>query len=61
MQAVPYQLAVPTGNVTVATATSRRDAVFDHSMQISIDYLLRNYNVDNMLWWFRHRAGNQHP
>jgi hypothetical protein len=59
--AVPYQLDVPTGNVTLATAASRRDAVFDHSMQISIDYLLRNYDVDNMLWWFRFRAGEASP
>lgn len=40
--AVPYQLAVPTGNVTLTSGTRRRDAVFDHSMQVSIDYLLRN-------------------
>ena len=50
-QKVPHQLAAPTGNVTVA-----RDGVLGRSMEISVDYLLRNYHEDNMLWWFRWRA-----
>jgi hypothetical protein len=49
-RAVVPLLRAPTGNVTVS-GSSR----FAHSMAVSIDYLLRNYEVDNMLWWFRHR------
>ena len=50
--AVPTLLSTPRGNVTVSA-----DGVFGRSMAISLDYLLRNYRVDEMLWWFRHRAG----
>ena len=53
--AVPYQLAVPIGNVSV------HGGVLEHSMHVSIDYLLRNYGVDEMLWWFRFRAGDPSP
>ena len=41
---MPYQLAVPIGNVSV------HGGVLEHSMHVSIDYLLRNYGVDEMLW-----------
>lgn len=55
-RAIVPLLRAPTGNVTVS-GSSR----FAHSMAVSIDYLLRNYEVDNMLWWFRHRAGLAQP
>ena len=29
-------------------------------MDISVDYLLRNYRVDDMLWWFRWRQQGMH-
>jgi hypothetical protein len=48
--AIPYHLAVPTSSVTLAPGGR-----FALSMEISMDYLLRNYDVDNMLWWFRWR------
>ena len=48
---VPWQLVAPTGNVTVA-----QNGVLARSMEVSVDYLLRNYEVDDMLWWFRWRA-----
>jgi hypothetical protein len=54
--AVPPLLSTPKGNVTVAA-----DGLFAKSMAISLDYLLRNYHVDEMLWWFRHRAGQPQP
>jgi hypothetical protein len=50
---IASQLVTPTGNVTLA-----RGGRLDSSMEISVDYLLRNYEVDNMLWWFRWRAQN---
>ena len=55
-RAVPALLAAPTGGVAL-DAGGR----FARSMSISEDYLLRNYQVDNMLWWFRHRAGLVQP
>jgi len=30
-------------------------------MDLSVDYMLRVYDVDSMLWWFRHRAGDPSP
>jgi hypothetical protein len=55
-RAVPALLAAPVGNVALGSRS-----LFARSMAISIDYLLRNYHVDNMLWWFRDRAGLPQP
>ena len=53
---VPAVLEAPTSNVTLAAGS-----VFAKSMAISVDYMLRNYFVDDMLWWFRQRAGLPQP
>ena len=51
-KAIPALLFAPTSNVVLGNTT-----VFAKAMAISIDYLLRNYYPNNMLYWFRHRAG----
>ena len=55
-RSVAALLAAPTANVAL-----ERGGRFARSMSISADYLLRNYEVDNLLWWFRDRAGLAQP
>ena len=53
---VRTHLGAPTKGVILTDGS-----VFARSMAISVDYLLRNYHVDDMLWWFRHRAALPQP
>ena len=53
---IPNLLSAPTKNVVLGSNT-----VFAKSMEISIDYLLRHYEPNNMLYWFRHRANLPQP
>ena len=55
VQAVPWALDVPTGNVTLRAGVLR--TAFDNN----ILYLTQVFSVDDMLFQFRKRAGNANP
>jgi hypothetical protein len=53
--AVPFQLRTPTRGVKLTGGVLKR--TFDNN----IEYLLNNFSVDDLLYVFRERAGEQNP
>ena len=54
-QAVPWLLAPPRGNVTLHTGAMLA------STDTAVAYVLSQYTVDDVLYWFRIRAGVKSP
>jgi hypothetical protein len=54
--AIKYQLQVPTCGVQLTAVGSP----FNHAFETNLDYL-RQYPVDDILYWFRIRAGQSNP
>jgi len=52
---VPYGAQTPRSGVTVG------DGLFKPVMEGNIEYLLTSFSVDDMLYWFRKRAGVENP
>lgn len=56
MQHIPWRLSPPTKNVTLSPGSLLRK-----TFETNIIYLLGQYSVDDVLYWFRDRAGKQQP
>lgn len=52
---VAYKAEAPTAGVTLG------DGLFKRAMEANVQYLLDSFTVDQMLYWFRKRAGKPSP
>jgi hypothetical protein len=56
VQHIPWRLSPPTKNVTLSPGSLLRK-----TFETNIVYLLGQYSVDDVLYWFRDRAGKPQP